>query len=137
MLLHIPLSYLLDAAADPQLAEYYEYNYFNLRTLISNMSKEGVEETIINIPVPDNVPDAHVDLEKIRTWLKSCCGQEDYFGSDVDGDLPWVKDMVLERDHFKYYLFIFIRDMEITANWLLQKWTEAIGRAPEIPDYLL
>ena len=134
MFAHIRLSYLLDSAADPQLADYYEYNYVNLRTLISDMSREGVEETIANIPVPDNVRDSAI--EKICIWLKSSCGQDDYFGSDVAGDLPWVNNMVLERDQFKYYLYIFIRDMAISADWLLEKWTEAIGRAPDIPNYL-
>lgn len=126
------LANLLDAHADPQYAEDYEYNYFNLRKLLDDMACEGVEKDIANIAVPNNVRDS--DIWKVQKWIKNRCNCENYFGRDVDQDLPWVKDMVLERNHIEYYVYIFIRDMAITTDWLLEKWTEAIGHAPEIPD---
>lgn len=123
------LANLLDADADPQYVEDYEYTYFNLRKLHDDMVCEGVENDIANIAVPNNVRDS--DIWKVQKWIKNRCNCDNYFGRDVDQDLPWVKDMVLERNHIEYYVYIFIRDMAITANWLLEKWTEAIGHAPD------
>jgi len=128
----LSLAYLLDADANPQYAEDYEYNYFNLRKLIVDMSPDTVENDIANIAVPNNVRDS--DIWRVQKWMKNRCNCDNYFGSDVDQDLPWVKDMVLDRNHIEYYVYIFIRDMAITSEWLLEKWTEAIGHAPEFPD---
>lgn len=124
------LAYLLETAADQQYAEDYEYNYFNLRKLLDAMSYEGVENDIANIAAPNNVRDS--DIWRVQKWIKTRCNCDNYFGRNVDQDLPWVKDMVLDRDHIEYYVYIFIRDMAITAAWLLEKWTEAIGHAPDI-----
>ena len=40
------LAYLLEAAADQQYADDYEYNYFNLHKLLDAMACEGVENDI-------------------------------------------------------------------------------------------
>lgn len=129
---------LSDFIADEPNAAYandYEQYYFNLCKLVTDMSDAGVQQDIATIDDsrfddPDFDINENAWLRKIRRWLKSSCGQDNFFGKDTQGDLPWVATMVVAQNRIDEYLTVFIQDMKLSRDFILENWAAAIGYNP-------
>jgi hypothetical protein len=113
----------------------YEQYYFNLCKLVTDMSDAGVQQDIASID-DTRFDDADFDinentwLRKIRRWLKHSCGQDNFFGKDTLGDLPWVADIIVGQNRMDEYLSVFIQNMKLSRDNILENWAAAIGYNP-------
>jgi hypothetical protein len=129
------LANYIDEDLDAVYANGYELYYRNLSNLILDMSEDwilgdigGIDDSIFD---QDFDPNENAHLRKIRRWLKSFYGNDIFFGKNPQADLPWINVMVVDGDTFQEYLSVFIREMGVARDFIFEKWTEAIGRAPE------
>jgi len=100
-------------------AWFYEYYYHNLEKDVIDLKNCRDDIYYFN----DDTP-----LEKIRSWYKATCANGDYyFGIDVDGDFPWVKDIDINIK-FDEYFDKFIAGMEVAVAKMEHNWNQVVNK---------